>query len=95
MAQFIIFLVFNIRISNLWERDEQQNILDELWIVLKLFTIIEFAEKNLQLHQLILELVISFQIKERSWGGQDYNFDNVFNAMLSLFTSSTGEGWPA
>ncbi|XP_020626974.1 voltage-dependent R-type calcium channel subunit alpha-1E-like isoform X3 [Orbicella faveolata] len=35
------------------------------------------------------------EIKERSWEGQEYNFDNVFYAMLSLFTSSTGEGWPA
>ena len=61
---------------------------------LNLKIVIEFAEKKLKL-QLILELVISFQIKERSWNPQDYNFDNVFNAMLSLFTSSTGEGWPA
>ncbi|KAJ7339584.1 hypothetical protein OS493_005987 [Desmophyllum pertusum] len=35
------------------------------------------------------------EIKDRAWEGQDYNFDNVFNAMLALFTSSTGEGWPA
>ncbi|XP_073242529.1 voltage-dependent calcium channel type A subunit alpha-1-like [Porites lutea] len=32
---------------------------------------------------------------KREWQGEDYNFNNVFNAMLALFTSSTGEGWPA
>ena len=43
------------------------------------------------------ELIPCFvlQLKDRQWGGQDYDFDNVFNAMLALFTSSTGEGWPA
>lgn len=43
------------------------------------------------------ELIPCFvlQLKERQWTGQDYDFDNVFNAMLALFTSSTGEGWPA
>ncbi|XP_068694848.1 voltage-dependent calcium channel type A subunit alpha-1-like isoform X3 [Montipora foliosa] len=35
------------------------------------------------------------EVKDRSWAGQDYDFDNVFRAMLALFTSSTGEGWPA
>ncbi|KAK3700089.1 hypothetical protein QZH41_015046, partial [Actinostola sp. cb2023] len=34
-------------------------------------------------------------VKPRVWANQDYNFDNVFKAMLALFTSSTGEGWPA
>ncbi|XP_074629841.1 voltage-dependent L-type calcium channel subunit alpha-1D-like isoform X2 [Acropora palmata] len=33
--------------------------------------------------------------KDRSWGKHEYNFDNVLYAMLALFTSSTGEGWPA
>lgn len=31
----------------------------------------------------------------REWAVMDFNFNNVFNAMISLFTSSTGEGWPA
>ncbi|XP_027058824.1 voltage-dependent N-type calcium channel subunit alpha-1B-like [Pocillopora damicornis] len=35
------------------------------------------------------------EVKDRTWELQDYNFDNVINAMLALFTSSTGEGWPA
>ncbi|PFX23935.1 Voltage-dependent calcium channel type A subunit alpha-1 [Stylophora pistillata] len=35
------------------------------------------------------------EVKDRTWSGQDYNFDNVIQAMLALFTSSTGEGWPA
>jgi len=89
--------VFNIPIPNLWERDQQQNILGELELLgnYSLFSNLQRKIYNFCLHQLILELVISFQIKERSWGGQEYNFDNVFNAMLSLFTSSTGEGWPA
>ena len=32
--------------------------------------------------------------KERVWNNQQWNFDNVANGMLTLFTSSTGEGWP-
>ena len=31
---------------------------------------------------------------DREWLVQDWNFDNLGNAMLTLFTSSTGEGWP-
>eukprot|EP00112_Aurelia_sp_Birch-Aquarium-sp1_P018408 Seg4389.2 transcript_id=Seg4389.2/GoldUCD/mRNA.D3Y31 product="Voltage-dependent calcium channel type A subunit alpha-1" protein_id=Seg4389.2/GoldUCD/D3Y31 len=34
-------------------------------------------------------------IKTRKWLRYDWNFDNVLNAMSTLFTSSTGEGWPA
>lgn len=44
------------------------------------------------------EVLISpgiLQAKDRSWSKQEYNFDNVLYAMLALFTSSTGEGWPA
>eukprot|EP00794_Sanderia_malayensis_P016249 gene16249-17890_t len=32
--------------------------------------------------------------KPREWKVHDFNFDNIFKAMLTLFTSSTGEGWP-
>ena len=33
-------------------------------------------------------------VKPREWLLYDWNFDNVANAMITLFTSSTGEGWP-
>ena len=32
--------------------------------------------------------------EERLWKRWDFNFDTVGWAMLTLFTSSTGEGWP-
>lgn len=32
--------------------------------------------------------------KEREWKRHDFNFDNVGNAMLTLFTVMTFEGWP-
>jgi len=31
---------------------------------------------------------------DREWGNQDFNFDNVANGMLTLFTVATFEGWP-
>lgn len=34
------------------------------------------------------------EVREREWVNSDYNFDNIFNAMLALFTVSTLEGWP-
>ncbi|XP_042195344.1 voltage-dependent L-type calcium channel subunit alpha-1D [Callorhinchus milii] len=34
-------------------------------------------------------------IRERVWHNSDFNFDNVLNAMMALFTVSTFEGWPA
>uniref|UniRef100_A0A4W3IAC6 Voltage-dependent L-type calcium channel subunit alpha n=1 Tax=Callorhinchus milii TaxID=7868 RepID=A0A4W3IAC6_CALMI len=33
-------------------------------------------------------------IRERVWHNSDFNFDNVLNAMMALFTVSTFEGWP-
>jgi len=30
----------------------------------------------------------------REWSNQDFNFDNVANGMLTLFTVATFEGWP-
>ncbi|PFX17210.1 Voltage-dependent calcium channel type D subunit alpha-1 [Stylophora pistillata] len=33
-------------------------------------------------------------VKEREWRRHDFNFDNVGNAMLTLFTVMTFEGWP-
>uniref|UniRef100_A0A3B1K9Y5 Voltage-dependent L-type calcium channel subunit alpha n=1 Tax=Astyanax mexicanus TaxID=7994 RepID=A0A3B1K9Y5_ASTMX len=34
------------------------------------------------------------EIGQRQWVNSDFNFDNVPNAMLALFTVSTFEGWP-
>lgn len=33
-------------------------------------------------------------VDERKWHNNDFNFDNVGSAMLTLFTVSTFEGWP-
>uniref|UniRef100_UPI00358FC450 voltage-dependent L-type calcium channel subunit alpha-1D-like isoform X2 n=1 Tax=Myxine glutinosa TaxID=7769 RepID=UPI00358FC450 len=33
-------------------------------------------------------------IRDRVWANSDFNFDNVFGAMMTLFTISTFEGWP-
>ncbi|VDL95825.1 unnamed protein product [Schistocephalus solidus] len=30
----------------------------------------------------------------RQWNSQGFNYDNVYYAMLTLFTVTTGEGWP-
>nr|XP_026689963.1 voltage-dependent L-type calcium channel subunit alpha-1D isoform X2 [Ciona intestinalis] len=34
-------------------------------------------------------------IKKREWVNNDFNYDNVLNAMLTLFVVATFEGWPA
>ena len=34
------------------------------------------------------------EIIEREWNRHDFHFDNVFDAFLSLYTFSTGAGWP-
>ncbi|XP_073723927.1 calcium channel, voltage-dependent, L type, alpha 1S subunit, b [Misgurnus anguillicaudatus] len=34
------------------------------------------------------------EIHERKWVNNNFNFDNVLNGMLALFTISTFEGWP-
>ncbi|KAK3565903.1 hypothetical protein QTP86_020316 [Hemibagrus guttatus] len=34
------------------------------------------------------------QVQLRKWNNSDFNFDNVLNAMMALFTVSTFEGWP-
>ncbi|KAG7472530.1 hypothetical protein MATL_G00109830 [Megalops atlanticus] len=34
------------------------------------------------------------EIRPREWVNSDFNFDNVLNGMLALFTVSTFEGWP-
>ncbi|CAM1324279.1 cac (predicted) [Pycnogonum litorale] len=34
------------------------------------------------------------EVQQRIWKPQDFNYDNVMNAMLTLFTVQTGEGWP-
>lgn len=34
------------------------------------------------------------QLQPREWVHNDFHFDNVLSAMMSLFTVSTFEGWP-
>ncbi|XP_019348147.2 voltage-dependent L-type calcium channel subunit alpha-1S [Alligator mississippiensis] len=34
------------------------------------------------------------QLEQREWQHNDFHFDNVLSAMMSLFTVSTFEGWP-
>ncbi|XP_066499843.1 calcium channel, voltage-dependent, L type, alpha 1S subunit, b [Hoplias malabaricus] len=34
------------------------------------------------------------EVHQRQWVNADFNFDNVLNGMLALFTVSTFEGWP-
>lgn len=33
-------------------------------------------------------------VAKREWLNNDFNFDNVLNGILALFTVSTFEGWP-
>lgn len=33
-------------------------------------------------------------LQAREWKIQDFNYDNVIIAMLTLFAVQTGEGWP-
>lgn len=35
------------------------------------------------------------KVEDRKWKNNDLNFDDVLQAMLTLYTSSTGEGWPS
>lgn len=32
--------------------------------------------------------------EKREWKSQDFSYDNVATAMLTLFAVQTGEGWP-
>ncbi|XP_069119459.1 voltage-dependent calcium channel type A subunit alpha-1-like isoform X4 [Argopecten irradians] len=34
------------------------------------------------------------EVKDREWRRQDFHYDNIVFAMLTLFTVTTGEGWP-
>uniref|UniRef100_A0AAR2LUV4 Voltage-dependent L-type calcium channel subunit alpha n=1 Tax=Pygocentrus nattereri TaxID=42514 RepID=A0AAR2LUV4_PYGNA len=34
------------------------------------------------------------EMRQRQWINSDFNFDNILNGMLALFTVSTFEGWP-
>ncbi|KAK3539627.1 hypothetical protein QTP70_011044 [Hemibagrus guttatus] len=34
------------------------------------------------------------EVKKREWRRHDFHYDNVIWALLTLFTVSTGEGWP-
>ncbi|XP_048580456.1 voltage-dependent N-type calcium channel subunit alpha-1B isoform X2 [Nematostella vectensis] len=36
----------------------------------------------------------NFELGERNWTRWHFNFDDVPSAMLTLFSASTGEGWP-
>ncbi|KAJ8370199.1 hypothetical protein SKAU_G00102270 [Synaphobranchus kaupii] len=47
-------------------------------------TYIKYTENSLQ----------DMVIQKREWVNNDFNFDNVLNGMLALFTVSTFEGWP-
>ena len=35
------------------------------------------------------------EVKAREWLRWDFHYDNVLDAILTLFTVQTGEGWPA
>uniref|UniRef100_A0A8B9RM96 Voltage-dependent calcium channel type A subunit alpha-1 n=1 Tax=Astyanax mexicanus TaxID=7994 RepID=A0A8B9RM96_ASTMX len=35
-----------------------------------------------------------FEVKKREWKRHEFHYDNVMWALLTLFTVSTGEGWP-
>lgn len=35
------------------------------------------------------------EVKIREWHRWDFHYDNVADAMLTLFAVQTGEGWPA
>lgn len=34
------------------------------------------------------------ELRPRQWTHNNFHFDNVLSAMMSLFTVSTFEGWP-
>jgi len=34
------------------------------------------------------------EVKRRDWKRHEFHYDNVIWALLTLFTVSTGEGWP-
>ena len=34
------------------------------------------------------------EVQERQWRKQDFHYDDVMMAMLTLFAVQTGEGWP-
>lgn len=34
------------------------------------------------------------RVEERLWENSEFNYDNVMNAMLTLFVVATFEGWP-
>jgi len=34
------------------------------------------------------------EVKKRDWKRHEFHYDNVIWALLTLFTVSTGEGWP-
>jgi hypothetical protein len=41
-----------------------------------------------------LEVKEEMDEQERLWERNDFNYDNVLKAMLTLFVVSTFEGWP-
>lgn len=34
------------------------------------------------------------EVLDREWRRRDFHFDDVFEAMTTLFVITTGEGWP-
>lgn len=34
------------------------------------------------------------EVKRREWKRYEFHYDNIIWALLTLFTVSTGEGWP-
>lgn len=43
---------------------------------------------------LVYEGVNEVKAQKREWKKYDFHYDNVAWALLTLFTVSTGEGWP-
>lgn len=63
-----------------------QNMLENLIMICKTFrgTFVDYEDADL--HRPVYA--------EREWKNNDFTFDNVGKAMLSLFAISTFEGWP-
>uniref|UniRef100_A0A3B4C085 Voltage-dependent L-type calcium channel subunit alpha n=1 Tax=Pygocentrus nattereri TaxID=42514 RepID=A0A3B4C085_PYGNA len=48
----------------------------------------EFTER------VLFKALHEMEMRQRQWINSDFNFDNILNGMLALFTVSTFEGWP-
>lgn len=38
--------------------------------------------------------ILKPMVRDREWSNSNFNFDDVSQGMLTLFTVSTFEGWP-